>query len=115
MRGRNAVKKYVKELPRSATKEQAKLRAGYSKKTNTSTIESSKTFQELIQKELPDSDAVKAFKEAMRATKLNPLKKREPDHFIRKEVAKEVFKLKGRYKQLEGQTEPMKIEIEVKE
>ena len=114
MKGHKLTKTYVKMLAKCNTKEEAKLRAGYSPKTNTSMIESTKGFQELISKELPDHDAVRAFKEALQAKK-GYGKKREPDHFIRKEVAKEVFKLKGRYKQLEGQTEPMKIEIEVKD
>ena len=107
MRGKGAVKAYIKELPKSKTKKEAKQKAklpdgtpAYADKTHTSTIEASKTFQEFqktLAEQIKDNDTVKAYKDALKAKK-----KDTADHYIRLSAAKEVNKLKGQYKQLEG-------------
>lgn len=100
MRGKPLVKKYIRALPKSDTKTEAKQKAGYAKDVSTAQIEASKTFQEFqkkIAEKIPDDDTIKAYKDALKAKK-----KDVADHYIRLSAAKEVNKLKGQYKQLEG-------------
>ena len=113
MRGKKAVRKYIEALPKSETKTEAKLKAGYSTKTTTGQIERSKTFktfQQNLSKQIPDNLTIKAFKGALLAVKQRPIISDgeiidtiiEDDHYIRLASAKEVCKLKGQYSQLEG-------------
>jgi hypothetical protein len=100
MKGKKRVKSYIQALATSDTKKEAKLTAGYAPSTSTSQIESSitfKIFQKALAEQIKDDDTIKVYKDALKANK-----KDKADHYIRLGAAKEVNKLKGQYKQLEG-------------
>jgi transketolase len=98
MGGKRKVKKYIRALPHSDTKTEAKLTAGYDKDVSTYQIENTDTFKEYQRKlseKIPDDKTIRVYEEALTAKK-----KDEADHYIRVKAAERVDELKGRGKKL---------------
>ena len=98
MGGKRKIKKYIKALPSSDTKTEAKEKAGYAKDVSTYQIENTDTFkqyQATLSKQIPDDETIKVYKDALSAKK-----KDNADHYIRVKAAERVDELKGRGKKL---------------
>jgi hypothetical protein len=98
------------------TAKEASIKAGYSINTNLHPVMKSQTFQELLDKYLPDKLLLKTTKDGLKATKTEVIGGKvieSKDHAIRLKAVEISAKLKGKYIESATQVNLEGIKVQV--